>query len=77
MNAKGQSEVFLQGFALFAVQMVDAEPQQGIGGQALRLDRIMTGFAQPVTAVLEPLQCEVHVIQQSHQPRWPSHRYQR
>jgi len=64
LNACGQGKVTLQGSLLGARKMVEAEPHQRIGQQALRFDGIVALLTEPECPLIDSVQRRVHSRQQ-------------
>src|SRR5216684_1682353 len=64
LDARGQGKVTLQGSLLGTRKMVEAEPHQRIGQQALRFDGIVALLTEPECSLIDTVQRRIHSHQQ-------------
>src|SRR5579863_1503588 len=69
LHIGGQNQILLQRAALFAAKMIDAEADQWIGRQPVRLDRVVAVLADAKRASLDAFERGVYLVQQCSEMR--------
>jgi hypothetical protein len=73
LHGRGQHQILLQRAALLAAQMIDAETDQRITGQTIRLNGVVAVLADAERTGVNAFERRIHFFQQRRQMRigWP------